>query len=77
MRERPTSTAGTPLPSVPPSSTLHAWVAPLARWGYAASGVVYLLVGLLALLAALRAGGRPTDTQGAFETILGQPWGRF
>jgi hypothetical protein len=50
---------------------------PLARWGYAASVVVYLLVGLLALLAALRAGGRPTDAQGAFETILAQPWGRL
>jgi hypothetical protein len=77
MRERPIATAGTPPPSVPPSSTVHAWVAPLARWGYAASGMVYLIVGFLALLAALRAGGRPTDAQGAFETILAQPWGRL
>jgi Domain of Unknown Function (DUF1206) len=77
MRERPISTAGTPPSSVLPSSTLHASVAPLARWGYAASGVVSLIVGLLALLAALRAGGRPTDAQGAFETILAQPWGRL
>jgi hypothetical protein len=50
---------------------------PLARWGYAASGVVYLIVGFLALLASLRPGGRPTDAQGAFETILAQPWGRL
>jgi hypothetical protein len=76
MRERPISTADTLPPSVPPSP-LHAWVAALARWGYAAIGVVYLLMGLLALLAALRAGGRPTDAQGAFETILVQPWGRL
>jgi Domain of Unknown Function (DUF1206) len=40
-------------------------------------GVVHLIVGFLALLAALRAGGPPTDAQGAFETILGQPLGRL
>ena len=47
----------------------------LARSGYAARGVVYLIVGGLAVLAALGRGGRTTDTEGALTTILGQPLG--
>ena len=43
-----------------------------ARAGYAARGVVYALVGLLAVQAA--AGGRrhPTDTRGALQAVAGQ-----
>ena len=76
MREQPIAPAGAPPPAVPPSPTLRPWLARLARWGYAAIGVVYLIMGCLALLAALRAGGRLTDAQGAFETLLAQPQGR-
>jgi Domain of Unknown Function (DUF1206) len=75
--ERPISGECTPQPAARPSSTLPTWVAPLARWGYGAIGVVYLTVGLLALLAALRAGGPPTDAQGAFEKMLAQPLGQL
>jgi len=50
-------------------------IAWLARGGYAARGVVYLIVGWLALLAALGGGGRTTDSEGALITILQQPFG--
>lgn len=53
------------------------WVERLARFGYAAKGVVYAIVGVLAVQAALGAGGRTTDTQGALQTIASQPFGRF
>jgi hypothetical protein len=53
------------------ASNKIAW---LARGGYAARGVVYLIVGWLALLAAL-GGGRTTDSEGALITILQQPFG--
>ena len=48
---------------------------PLARLGYAARGVVNLLIGLLALLAAFGEGGGATRSKGALQTLLSQPLG--
>ncbi|WP_051630325.1 DUF1206 domain-containing protein [Afifella pfennigii] len=45
-----------------------------ARAGYAARGMVYLLVGGLAFLAAIGAGSTE-GTHGALRTLLGQPFG--
>lgn len=45
-----------------------------ARSGYAARGVVYIIVGWLALLAAI-GGGRTEDSKGALREILSQPFG--
>lgn len=48
-----------------------------ARIGYVAKGVVYGIVGFLALLSALgESGGRLTDNQGALEEIGRQPYGQ-
>src|SRR4051812_31217016 len=47
----------------------------LARLGYAARGLVSLIVGVLALLAATGNGGGATDSKGALQTILAQPLG--
>lgn len=52
------------------------WFAALARLGYAAKGVVYLVIGWLALLTAIRAGGKTTDPQGAITAIYHQPFGK-
>lgn len=49
----------------------------LARWGYGARGVVYLIVGFLAVMAALGSGGQTTDTKGALQQLLTQPAGTF
>ena len=51
------------------------WVAGLARAGYASKGVVYCLVGLLAVLAAFGRGGETTGSKGAIRNLLGQPFG--
>lgn len=53
------------------------WVERLARFGYTAKGVVYSIVGLLAAQAALSTGGKTTDTQGALQAIVTQPFGKF
>lgn len=48
---------------------LAPWIERLARVGYAAKGVVYVLIGALAARAAAGAGGRTTDSRGALVTI--------
>ncbi len=48
----------------------------LARLGFAARGVVYLLVGWFAIDAALR-GGRVGDNQGAIASLADEPFGQF
>ncbi|MBP0445302.1 DUF1206 domain-containing protein [Roseomonas sp. SSH11] len=47
----------------------------LARLGYAARGLVSLLVGLIALLAAVNGGGEVAGSKGALQAIFTQPWG--
>jgi Domain of Unknown Function (DUF1206) len=48
------------------------WVEWLARFGYAARGVVYGLIGILALKTAFGTGGATTDTHGAVQAIAQQ-----
>lgn len=49
----------------------------LARVGYAAKGVVYLIIGFLAAKLAIGQGGSATDQKGALQTIYEQPFGKF
>lgn len=46
-----------------------------ARFGYAAKGVVYVIVGALAAMAAAGNGGDTTGSRGALDTISNQPFG--
>jgi hypothetical protein len=55
----------------------HPWFEKLARFGYAAKGIVYLLAGVLTARAAFGLGGAATDKQGALRTILAQPFGQI
>ncbi|HSC68385.1 MAG TPA: DUF1206 domain-containing protein [Cellvibrio sp.] len=49
----------------------------LAKMGYIARGVVYMVIGGLALLAAFGKGGETTDSKGAIVEIMHQPFGTF
>lgn len=51
------------------------WLALYARAGYVAKGLVYLIVGGLALAAAFGPGGKVTDAAGALMTIHREPLG--
>src|SRR5947209_12876023 len=53
------------------------WVVMLARLGYAIKGVVYLIIGLLAVQLAAGVGGKVTDQKGALQTISSFPGGKF
>jgi Domain of Unknown Function (DUF1206) len=48
----------------------------LARAGLAARGVVFAIIGILALALAVGAGGETTNQKGALETIAHAPLGR-
>src|SRR5438270_157643 len=49
----------------------------LARLGYAIKGVVYLIIGFLAVQLAVGVGGKATDQRGAIQTISALPLGKF
>jgi hypothetical protein len=49
----------------------------LGRAGLVARGVVYAVIGILALKLALGDGGKATSQQGALKTIAGQPFGKL
>lgn len=48
----------------------------LARFGYAAKGLVYMLVGVLAIQVAAGVGGQTTDPRGALTTLVDEPFGQ-
>jgi hypothetical protein len=52
------------------------WIVALARFGFAAQGVVYIVIGSLSALAAFHRGGRTTGSRGALVEILSQPYGQ-
>ena len=53
------------------------WMSMLARFGYAMKGVVYLIIGGLAMALAVGHGGKATDQRGALQTIYTQPFGKL
>ena len=60
-------------------ATLHqvaSWVPPVARMGYAAKGVVYGLVGWIAVKAGLAAGGAQGTTE-ALASLTDEQGGRW
>ncbi len=48
----------------------------LARAGLVARGLVYLIIGVLALKLALGEGGKAANQQDALKTVAGQPFGK-
>jgi len=82
-----TSSRGTPRPSAVPTTVPgqakdaarragdSPWVERAARLGLAARGLVYALIGVLALQVAFGQHGKETDRQGALSAIAAKPFG--
>src|SRR5579862_4507046 len=49
----------------------------LARAGFVARGLIYGIIGVLALKLAIGDGGKTTNQQGALRTIAQQPFGKL
>ena len=47
----------------------------LARAGLTARGIIYILIGLIAVLVALGHSAREADQQGAIQLLAGKPYG--
>ena len=57
-------------------ATVRPWVARVVRLGYLAKGLIYSLIGVLAIRVAFGLqGGRLTDPSGVLRTLLRQPLG--
>ncbi|MFC0272524.1 DUF1206 domain-containing protein [Metabacillus herbersteinensis] len=53
------------------------WIRRFAQIGYFSKGAVYILVGILSLMAALGIGGKTSDTSGVFSTLASKPFGEI
>ena len=59
------------------NATAHKGQKAVARMGYIAKGVVYLLIGGLAIMAAVGLGGKNASSKEAINSLASQPFGGF
>ena len=59
----------------PLAASADTYLEKLARVGYAAKGVIYALIGVLAMVAAVGPGGKTTNQAGAINTLASGPFG--
>ncbi|MGM0754036.1 MAG: DUF1206 domain-containing protein [Bacillota bacterium] len=57
------------------SNDIKPWIRGFARIGYVSRGLVYMLIGALAVMAALGIGGSTSDSSGAFSAVASKPFG--
>ena len=53
------------------------WVRRMAQLGYGAKGLLYVILGITAVLAVLNVGDRVRGTRGALNVLLASPFGRL
>ncbi|MGD6959404.1 DUF1206 domain-containing protein [Rossellomorea aquimaris] len=57
------------------SNDIKPWIRGFARIGFISRGIVYMLIGALAIMAALGIGGSTSDSSGAFSAVASKPFG--
>lgn len=68
--KKPTSQSST-------TEEIKPWIRRLARFGYMAKGFVYVVIGILAFMAAIGVGGKTTDTKGMLISLGSVPFGNL
>lgn len=64
-------------PTLPSAATTRRWsFESAARAGFAAKGVLYAIVAVIAVKVAAGGGGRPEDAQGALSSLADEPLGK-
>lgn len=58
------------------AETCSPWLIALARFGFFAKGVVYLVIGILAAMTAFKIKGEAAGARGALEELFRQPFGQ-
>ena len=53
------------------------WIETVARLGYAAKGVVYVVIGTMAILMAMGRKEQPADFSGVLIEVVRRPFGSF
>ncbi len=54
----------------------RSWIEPVARIGYLAKGIVYLMIGVMAMLFAMGQRSRPADFSTVLVKVFSEPFGR-
>src|SRR5437660_2961167 len=54
----------------------RSWIEPVARIGYLAKGIVYLMIGVTAMLFAIGKRSRPADFSTVLVKVFSEPFGR-
>jgi hypothetical protein len=65
------------IPTARLDAEARTWIVRLGRLGFAAQGLVYFIVGLLAIKSAVTAGHERADPHSALATLGEQPFGSF
>jgi len=55
----------------------RSWIEPVARIGYLAKGIVYLMIGTMSMLFAAGQRRRPADCSTVLVKVFGEPFGRL